>query len=242
METKKAVKTVKKWSKNMQVAHKAVKSGVEYTIEDAVAVLKKVSYLKFVSTVEISVKLNIDTRKSDQNVRGTVCLPHGTGKAVKVCVICDPSQYEEATNAGADKVGGQEIVEEIKAGVIDFDVCIASPSAMRFLGEIAKILGPKGLMPNPKLGTLTPKIGNAVTASKAGRVEFRAERSGVVNLGVGKLDFPVEHLQTNIKTVIEALLSAKPKDTKGRYVISLYLSSTMGPGIKLDRKSLDLGL
>ncbi len=209
-----------------------------YSILDAVNVLKAMPHVKFDETVDLAIKLGVDTRKSDQTVRGAVALPRGTGKAVKVCVVADGAQAEEAKAAGADIVGYEDVVEKIKGNWTDFDILIATPDAMKLVRPLGRQLGPKGLMPNPKTGTVTDSVGNAVKEAKAGRAEFRADRGGCVHVPCGKLSFDADAIVENINAVIDALDKAKPATSKGTYFISCTLSSTMSPGVKVNTKEL----
>ncbi len=204
------------------------------TLEDAVGLVKKNATARFDETVEIAVNLGVDVRQADQNVRGMVQLPHGSGKSVRVGVFAKGDKAKEATAAGADVVGGDDLAKTIEKGDIAFDRCIATPDMMAVVGKLGKILGPRGLMPNPKLGTVTMDIKAAVAAAKAGQVEFRAEKAGLVHAGIGKVSFQDEALIANIKAFIDALLKAKPSGAKGTYLKRAAVSSTMGPGIKLD--------
>lgn len=203
-------------------------------IRSAVQKLRDLSYVKFNETLDISMNLGIDTKHSDQMVRGVVKLPSGTGKNVRVAVICKDDKKEDAKLAGAEIVGSEDVIEDIKSGKIDFDVCIATPDMMGAIGVVARILGPKGLMPNPKLGTVSADIKSAVTNVKSGQVEFRAEKAGIIHAGLGKLSFTVDQLVMNVETFVTSIVKAKPASAKGHYLKSIYLSSTMGPSIKLD--------
>ena len=209
-----------------------------YTILDAVKVLKAMPHVKFDETVDLAIKLGVDTRKSDQTVRGAVALPRGTGKSVKVCVVADGAQAEEAKAAGADIVGYEDVVEKIKGNWTDFDILIATPDAMKLVRPLGRQLGPRGLMPNPKTGTVTDSVGNAVKEAKAGRAEFRADRGGCVHVPCGKLSFDAEAIVENINAVVDALDKAKPATSKGTYFISCTVSSTMSPGVKINTKEL----
>lgn len=210
----------------------------EYHCDEAIALLQTQSYAKFDETMECVVNLGVDPKHSDQQVRGVVPLPAGTGKDVRVAVICKEDKEAVAKAAGADIVGSMQIIEEIKAGKINFDVCIATPDMMGIVGQVARVLGPKGLMPNPKLGTVTPDVATAVKNAKSGQVEFRVEKAGIVHVGVGKLSFKKEDLLSNIKALLSALIKAKPSGAKGTYLKSIYLSSTMGPSVRLDIASV----
>jgi len=206
---------------------------VRYEFADAIAKLKAMPHIKFDETVEVALKLGIDPRKSDQTVRGAVALPFGTGKSVRVCVIADGAQAEDAKAAGADVVGYEDIVAKIKDGWLDFDILIATGEAMKLVRPLGRQLGPRGLMPNPKTGTVTEQVGQAVRESKAGRAEFRADRGACVHVPVGKLSFPVESLSGNYDVVIDAIFKAKPATAKGTYILSCTVSSTMSPGVKV---------
>lgn len=208
-------------------------STLRYEIADAIAKLQAMPHIKFDETVEVAFKMGIDPRKSDQNIRGAVALPFGTGKDVRVCVVADGSQAQDALAAGADFVGYDEIVSKIKDGWLDFDVLIATSEAMKLVRPLGRQLGPRGLMPNPKTGTVTEQVGNAVKEAKAGRAEFRADRGACVHVGIGKLSFPVESLVGNYQVVVDALLKAKPATAKGTYIVSGTVSSTMSPGVKI---------
>ncbi|MCL2567793.1 MAG: 50S ribosomal protein L1 [Alphaproteobacteria bacterium] len=209
-----------------------------YTIEEAVKVLMANSKLKFPETLDVAVKLGVNPQHSDQIVRGVVQLPHGTGKTVRIAVFARGDKAAEATAAGADVVGAEDLVEAIEKGEINFDKCIATPDMMALLGRVAKILGPKGMMPNAKLGSVTLNIKAAVEASKAGQVEFRAEKAGIVHAGLGKLNFKEDALVENAKVFFDALAKAKPTGAKGAYFVRASLSSTMGVGLKLDLSSV----
>jgi len=220
--------------KNKIIAGK-VDAAKAYTIEEAVKILKDCASLrKFDETIDISFNLGIDPKFADQQVRGVISLPHGTGAKVRVAVIARDPKAAEAKAAGADIVGAEDLIEQIKGGKIDFDRCIATPDMMGLVGQVAKVLGPKGLMPNPKLGTVTPDVKAAVTAAKAGSIEFRAEKTGIVQAGVGKASFDAKKLADNIAFMIDAIQKAKPAGAKGTYMKKVTLSSTMGPGIKID--------
>jgi large subunit ribosomal protein L1 len=205
-----------------------------YSVDEAVDLAKKVAFAKFDETVELGMTLGVDPRKADQMVRGTVVLPHGLGKSKKVVVITSAEKMQEAKDAGADEVGGDDIVARIKEGWLDFDALIASPDMMRSVGGLGKILGPRGLMPNPKTGTVTVEVGKAVKETKAGKVEFRVDKTGVIHAPVGKVSFEKERLAENAKALIDAIMRAKPSSAKGKYVRNATISSTMGPGIKLN--------
>jgi large subunit ribosomal protein L1 len=209
-----------------------------YDAAAAVKLLKDRATAKFDETVEVSMNLNIDPRKAEQNLRGTVLLPRGTGKSLRVAVFAKGDRAKEAEAAGADIVGAEDLAEKVQAGQIEFDRCIAAPDMMAIVGRLGKVLGPRGLMPNPKLGTVTPNVGEAVKAAKGGQVEFRAEKAGIVHAGIGKASFTEDALVENLKAFVGAINRAKPTGVKGTYIKKVSLSSTMGPGVKLDMSSL----
>ncbi len=209
-----------------------------YPLPEAVKIIKDNAKAKFDETVEIAMNLGIDPRHADQMVRGLVSLPHGTGKEVRVAVFARGAKADEARAAGADIVGAEDLAEKVQNGEIEFDRCIATPDMMALVGRLGKILGPRGLMPNPKLGTVTMDVKGAVSAAKAGQVEFRAEKAGIVHAGVGKASFPEEKLIENIRAFADAIQKAKPAGAKGAYVKKVSLSSTMGPGVRVDPASL----
>jgi len=210
----------------------------EYSITEAVAKLKETSKSKFNESIDIAMRLGVDPRQADQLVRGTVALPHGTGKTVRVLVIAKPEKQEEAKNAGADHVGFEDYLAKIKEGWSDIDVIIAAPDTMSELGKLGKVLGPKGLMPNPKSGTVTNDLAKAVNEVKAGRIEFRVEKAGIVHACVGKASFEPKQLEDNIHTFINQVLKMKPATSKGHYVKSVTLTSTMGPGLAISKNEL----
>ena len=209
-----------------------------YSIKEALNALKAMPAVKFDQTVEAAFRLGIDPRKSDQNVRGAVALPSGTGKSVRVAVVCDGPQAEAAKAAGAEFVGYEDLVEQIKNGWQDFDILIATPNAMKLVRPLGRQLGPRGLMPNPKTGTVTDSVEQAVKEAKAGRVEFRADKGGCVHVPFGKLSFTAEALEANLRVIIDALLKARPSSTKGAYMLGCTLSATMTPGVRLNSKEL----
>lgn len=222
-------------SKKMKAANASVDKSKTYAIDEAVALLKtSAGARKFDETIDISINLGVDTKHADQQVRGMISLPHGTGKSVRVAVFAKDAKADEAKKAGADLVGAEDLINDIKNGKIDFDRCIATPDMMGLVGQVAKILGPKGMMPNPKLGTVTPDVAKAVSEAKAGSIEFRAEKSGIIHAGVGKASFDAKKLAENIDAFIDAIQRAKPAGAKGTYVKKITLSSTMGPGIRIE--------
>ncbi|HVP91605.1 MAG TPA: 50S ribosomal protein L1 [Terriglobales bacterium] len=211
----------------------------EYSVEEAVALLKKAHYAKFDESVDMSIRLGVNPKYSDQMVRGTVVLPHGTGKTKKICVIAAGEKIKEAEEAGADYAGGDDLIEKIAGGWIDFDVVIATPDVMRGVGKLGRILGTKGLMPNPKAGTVTFDVKKAVEETKAGKVEFRVDKTSIVHNTVGKVSFAEDKLAENVKTFIQAIVHAKPPAAKGKYVRSMFLSSTMGPSFRIAEDILE---
>src|SRR6186713_3335635 len=210
-----------------------------HTIEDAVPLMQKVKFAKFDETVELALRLGVDPKHADQMVRGTVVLPHGLGKSKKVLAIAGGDKQREATEAGADHVGGEEMVEKIQAGFMDFDAVVATPDMMRAVGKLGKVLGPRGLMPNPKTGTVTLDISKAVQEIKAGKVEFRVDKAGVVHAPVGKISFAADRLIANAHALMESIVKAKPAAAKGKYLKSVTMSSTMGPGVAIDTSHVD---
>ena len=205
-----------------------------HSIEDAVPLVQKVKFAKFDETVELALRLGVDPKHADQMVRGTVVLPHGLGKSKRVLAIAAGDKQKEALEAGADVVGGEEIVEKIQGGWMDFDAVVATPDMMRAVGKLGKVLGPRGLMPNPKTGTVTVDIAKAVREIKAGKVEFRVDKTGIVHAPVGKISFPVENLVANTHALVDSVVKAKPSAAKGKFLRSVTMSSTMGPGIQID--------
>jgi large subunit ribosomal protein L1 len=211
-----------------------------YSVKEAIDILKKCPSVKFDQTVEVSLKLGVDPRRSDQSVRGTVSLPNGTGKTMKILVFAKGDKVKEALAAGADYAGHEELFEKVSGGWTDFDAVIATPDMMRDVGKLGKVLGPRGLMPTPKAGTVTTDIAKAVQELKGGKIEFKLDRHGVINNGVGKLSFDADKLVQNIQAFLTAIQRAKPASAKGHYLRSLVISSTMGPGIKIDLREQDL--
>ncbi len=224
-----------KVSKRIKAIREKIDLKKEYSLEDAVKLLKENSTVKFVESLDVAVRLGVDPRHADQMVRGTVTLPHGTGKEVKVLVLAKGSKAEEALEAGADYAGFEEYIEKIKGGWADVDVVVATPDAMPEVGKLGRILGPRGLMPNPKSGTVTNDVAKAVKEVKAGKIEFRVDKTGIVHTSLGKLNFTEEQLVENARTFLQTIMKLRPSSAKGQYVKSLYLSSTMGPGIELNK-------
>ncbi|MCY3769761.1 MAG: 50S ribosomal protein L1 [Gammaproteobacteria bacterium] len=209
-----------------------------YPLEEALDLLKELSSVRFDETVDVAVNLGINARKSDQNVRGATVLPKGTGKSVRVAVFAEGENAELARSAGADRVGLDDLAEQVRKGDIDFDVCIATPDTMRTVGQLGQILGPRGLMPNPKVGTVTTDVSRAVADAKSGQVQFRIDRAGVIHCPIGKVSFATGDLKENLNALVSALIKAKPASAKGQYIRRVALSSTMGPGLKIDRMSI----
>jgi large subunit ribosomal protein L1 len=220
-------------------AAKALVGEKHYSIDDAVPLAQKVKFAKFDETVELAFRLGVDPKHADQMVRGTVVLPHGLGKTKKVLAIAGGEKQKEALEAGADIVAGEEIVEKIQGGFMDFEAVVATPDMMKSVGRLGKVLGPRGLMPNPKTGTVTFDIGKAVREIKAGKVEFRVDKTGIVHAPVGKASFPTQNLLQNAHALVDAIVKAKPAAAKGKYLKSLVLSTTMGPAIKIDAATVD---
>ncbi len=210
-----------------------------YTLEEAIPLVQKVKYANFDETVELTMRLGVDPKHADQMVRGTVVLPHGLGKSKSVLVIAGPDKQKEATEAGADFVGGDDIVEKILGGWMEFDAVVATPDMMRGVGRLGKVLGPRGLMPNPKTGTVTPNVANAIKEIKAGKVEFRVDKTGIVHAPVGKASFSTENLVANAHALVDSVVRAKPAAAKGKYLKSVTVSSTMGPGVAIDTAHID---
>ena len=210
-----------------------------YSIEEAIPLLQKVKFAKFDETIELTLRLGVDPKHADQMVRGTVVLPHGLGKSKTVLVIAGADKQKEASDAGADHVGGDEIVEKILGGWMDFDAVVATPDMMRGVGRLGKVLGPRGLMPNPKTGTVTPNVTQAIKEIKAGKVEFRVDKTGIVHAPVGKMSFSAQSLVDNAHALVSSVVKAKPSAAKGRYLKSVTMSSTMGPGVAIDTAHID---
>ncbi|HEV2567064.1 50S ribosomal protein L1 [Sphingomonas sp.] len=212
----------------------AVDSEKLYGVDEAIALAKQYATAKFDETIEVALNLGVDPRHADQMVRGVVTLPKGTGKTVRVAVFAKGAKADEATAAGADIVGAEDLLETVQGGTIDFDRCIATPDMMGLVGRLGKVLGPKGLMPNPKLGTVTMNVAQAVKDAKGGQVEYRVEKAGIIHSGIGKASFPAEDLRANFDALVDAVVRAKPSGAKGKYVRKVAVSSSMGPGIKVD--------
>jgi len=215
-------------------AYKAINREQFYSVDEAVKIIKGAKKAKFDETIEIAINLGVDPRHSDQMVRGVVALPHGTGKSVRVAVFAKGDRAEAAKKAGADIVGAEDLAEKINGGFMDFDRVVAAPDMMAVVGKLGKVLGPRGMMPNPKLGTVTPNVADAVKAAKAGQVEFRVEKAGIVHAGIGKASFSEQAIAENVRAFVGAISRAKPSGAKGNYFLKVSLSSTMGPGLKLD--------
>lgn len=227
-----------KLTKRMRNIREKVEVTKQYEIAEAVALLKELATAKFVESVDVAVNLGIDARKSDQNVRGATVLPHGTGRSVRVAVFAQGANAEAAKEAGAELVGMDDLAAKVKSGEMDFDVVIASPDAMRVVGQLGQILGPRGLMPNPKVGTVTPNVAEAVKNAKAGQVRYRNDKNGIIHTTIGKVDFNEAQLKENLEALLVALKKAKPSAAKGVYIKKVSLSTTMGAGVAIDQASL----
>ena len=227
-----------KLTKNKKLALEKVENGKAYTIEEAAQLVKEITFTKFDASVDMDVRLDVDPRKANQMVRGVVTLPHGTGKEVRVLVLCTPDKEEEAKAAGADYVGLDEYIEKLKSGWTDIDIIITMPAIMGKIGALGRILGPRGLMPNPKSGTVTVEIGKAVQEVKQGKIDFKVDKFGIVHSSIGKVNFDADKIKDNAREFMNGIQKLKPSSAKGTYVKSVFLSSTMSPGIKLDLKSL----
>lgn len=225
---------MRKHGKKFRAALEKVEADRKYTLEEGIAKVKEIAFAKFDETVELTMWLGVDPRKADQLVRGTVVLPHGLGKSKTVLVIASGDKQREAQEAGADFVGGEDMVEKIKGGWLDFDAVIATPDMMRLVGGLGKVLGPRGLMPNPKTGTVTPDVRTAVLETKAGKIEYRVDKTGVIHVPVGKVSFEGDKLKDNARMLIDAVVKAKPTTAKGKYVKKVNLAATMSPGVLLD--------
>ncbi len=228
-----------KLSKRMKSVHEQVTPGKLYLLEQALDLIKTAACARFDESVDAAVNLGVNPRKSDQNVRGATVLPKGTGKTVRVAVFADGENAELAQSAGADLVGLDELAEAVQKGQIDFDICIATPDSMRVVGRLGQILGPRGLMPNPKVGTVTGDVAKAVRDAKSGQVQYRIDKAGIIHCPIGKASFPGADLATNLNALMSALLKSKPAAAKGQYIRRVALSSTMGPGLKIDRHSIE---
>ena len=225
--------------RNREIREK-IEPGKQYALDEALSLLKELSKVKFTESVDVAVRLGVDPRKSDQVVRGSTVLPHGTGKDVRVAVFAQGENAEKAKAAGADIVGFEELADTVKEGTIDFDVAIATPDAMRVVGRLGQVLGPRGLMPNPKVGTVTTDVEEAVKNAKAGQVQFRTDKGGIVHTTIGKADFEIDALKGNLKALVQELVKAKPAASKGQYLRKIAVSTTMGPGLTVDSSSLEL--
>ena len=228
-----------KLTKRMRVIRDKVDATKEYEINEAVALLKELATAKFVESVDVAVNLGIDARKSDQNVRGATVLPHGTGREIRVAVFTQGANAEAAKEAGADIVGMEDLAEQVKKGEMNFDVVVASPDAMRVVGQLGTILGPRGLMPNPKVGTVTPNVAEAVKNAKAGQVRYRNDKNGIIHTTIGKASFEANQLQENLEALLVALKKAKPSSAKGTFLKKVSISTTMGAGVAVDQASLN---
>lgn len=226
-------------SKRQRVIREKVTPGKQYGIDEAVAVLAELASSKFSESIEVAINLGVDARKSDQQVRGATTLPHGAGKTVRVAVFTQGANADAARAAGADIVGMEDLAEQVKAGNLEFDVVVASPDAMRVVGQLGQILGPRGLMPNPKTGTVTPDVATAVRNAKAGQVRFRTDKSGIIHGAIGKVGFDVRAVKENLEALLADLKRGKPSSAKGTYVKKVTLSTTMGPGLVIDQSSLE---
>ncbi len=223
-----------KHGKKFRAALEKIEPNRKHTLEEGLTKVKEIAYAKFDETIELTMWLGVDPRKADQLVRGTVVLPHGIGRSKQVLVIAQGEKIREAEEAGADFVGGEDMVDKIKGGWLDFDAVIATPDMMRLVGGLGKVLGPRGLMPNPKTGTVTFDVRTAVTETKAGKVEYRVDKTGVIHVGIGKVSFDEQKLRENAQTLLDAVVRAKPSTAKGKYVKKVNLAPTMGPGVLLD--------
>ena len=228
-----------KLTKNQKIAYAKIEPNKAYKLGEAAALLKEITFTKFDASVDIDVRLGVDPRKANQMVRGVVTLPHGTGKVVRVLVLCTPEKEAEAQAAGADFVGLDEYVDKIKSGWTDVDVIICTPNVMGKVGALGRILGPRGLMPNPKTGTVTMEVGKAVQDVKAGKIDFKVDKYGIVHTPIGKVSFTAEQIEENAKEVMSTIIKLKPSAAKGTYVQSIYLSTTMSPGVQVDPKSVE---
>ena len=228
-----------KLTKNQKLAAEKIEAGKAYSLKEAASLVKEITFTKFDASLDIDVRLGVDPRKANQMVRGVVSLPHGTGKQVRVLVLCTPDKEAEANAAGADYVGLDDYIAKIKGGWTDIDVIITMPSIMGKIGALGRVLGPRGLMPNPKSGTVTNEVGNAVKEVKQGKIDFKVDKTGIVHTSVGKVSFDAQQIRENAKEFISTIMKLKPSAAKGTYVKSIYLSSTMSAGIKIDPKSVE---
>ena len=227
-------------TKKRKAMTEKVQPGQFYAIDEALALIKELANAKFRESVDVAVNLGVDPRKSDQVVRGSTVLPHGTGKTVRVAVFAQGANAEKATEAGADIVGFEDLAQKVKEGFMEFDVVIATPDAMRVVGQLGQILGPRGLMPNPKVGTVTPDVETAVKNAKAGQVRYRTDKAGIIHSTIGKVDFEVDALKGNLKALLGDLVKLKPASSKGTFLQKVAVSTTMGPGIQVDKASIEL--
>ncbi len=227
-----------KLTKNRKAAAEKLDREKDYNLNEAAQLVKDISFTKFDASIDMSIRLGVDPKKADQMVRGTVTLPHGTGKDLKVCVLCTPEKEEEAKKAGADHVGLDELVKKIEGGWVDFDVVVTMPAVMAKVGKLGKVLGPRGLMPNPKSGTVTAEVGKAVEDVKKGKIDFKVDKAGIINSAIGKISFTPEKIVDNATELVNAVNKLKPSSSKGDYFKSITISSTMSPGIKIDKKNL----
>lgn len=230
---------MKKFGKKYRAVAENIDGKRRYSVKEACELLKKTARAKFDETVDIAVKLGVDPRHADQMIRGAVVLPAGTGKTNRVAVFCRGEKQQDARDAGADIVGAEDLVEQVQGGFLDFDVVVASPDMMALVGRLGRVLGPRGLMPNPKTGTVTPDVAKAVSDAKGGKIEYRTERTGIIHAPVGKASFSAEDLEKNVTTILEALMRAKPATAKGTYMQSITVSTTMGPGVRIEPGALN---
>ena len=228
-----------KLTKNQKLAFEKIEAGKSYSLKEAAKLVKEITFTKFDSSVDIDVRLGVDTRKANQMVRGVVSLPHGTGKQIRVLALCTPDKEAEAKEAGADYVGLDEYIEKIKGGWTDIDVIITMPAIMGKIGALGRVLGPRGLMPNPKSGTVTMEVGKAVAEVKQGKTDFKVDKYGIAHTSIGKVSFSEDKIADNAREFMATIMKLKPTSAKGTYVKSVYLSSTMSPGIKIDTRSID---
>lgn len=228
-----------KLTKNQKLANEKIEAGKAYTLKEAAQLVKEITFTKFDSSVDIDVRLGVDPRKANQMVRGVVSLPHGTGKVIRVLALCTPDKEQEAKDAGADYVGLDEYIEKIKGGWTDIDVIITMPAIMGKIGALGRVLGPRGLMPNPKSGTVTMEVGKAVADVKQGKIDFKVDKYGIVHTSIGKVSFSMEKIVENVREFMSTIMKLKPTTAKGTYVKSVYLSSTMSPGVKVDPRTIE---